>query len=89
VHTNRKQYRGDISRPPVDELTQVAGGQFQLVNAVAKRARQLTAFHAGLGEGLLEYVGPLVVPRASEKPLSTALREVHEGLIEFSTPGAL
>jgi DNA-directed RNA polymerase subunit omega len=89
VHTNRKQHRGDISRPPVDELTQVAGGQFQLVNVAAKRARQLTAFHAQLGEGLLAYIGPLVTPRAGEKPLSTALREVHWGLLEVSTPGAL
>ena len=66
----------------------VTGSAYSLVNVAAKRARQLTAFHAGLGEGLLEYAGPVVTPlRKDELPLTTALREVHEGLLEVSTPG--
>lgn len=78
----RNDQRGDISRPPVDELTGIAGSRYQVVNVAAKRARQLIVFQAQLGEGLLEYTGPLVTPRASEKPLSTALREVHEGILK-------
>jgi len=82
----RNHSQGDISRPPVDELTVIAGGRYQLVNVAAKRARQLTAFHAQLGEGLLEHTGPLVTPRRErEQPLSIALREVHQGLLKVDT----
>lgn len=81
VQTSRKQPPGDLSRPPVDELTDIAGGKYRLVIVAAKRARQLTAYHGQLGEGLLEFAGPVVTPRAGEKPLTTALRETHEGLL--------
>jgi DNA-directed RNA polymerase subunit omega len=47
----------------------------------AKRARQINAYYAQLGEGLLEYVGPLVETRVQEKPLSIALREIRERLL--------
>jgi DNA-directed RNA polymerase subunit omega len=44
----------------------------------AKRARQINAYYSQLGEGLLEYVGPLVETHVQEKPLSIALREINE-----------
>jgi DNA-directed RNA polymerase subunit omega len=47
----------------------------------AKRARQINAYYAQLGEGLLEYVGPLVDTHVQEKPLSIALREINENLL--------
>jgi DNA-directed RNA polymerase subunit omega len=47
----------------------------------AKRARQINAYYAQLGEGLLEYVGPLVETRVQEKPLSIALREIRGRLL--------
>ena len=47
----------------------------------AKRARQINAYYSQLGEGLLEYVGPLVETAPQEKPLSIALREINEGLL--------
>jgi DNA-directed RNA polymerase subunit omega len=47
----------------------------------ARRARQINAYYSQLGEGLLEYVGPLVETRVQEKPLSIALREVRDGLL--------
>lgn len=89
MQTTRKQARDGISRPPVEELTNVTGSTYSLVNVVAKRTRQLVAFHAQLGEGLLEYSGPVVTPRVGEKPLSTALREIHAGLIEVDGPHSL
>ena len=49
----------------------------------AKRARQINAYYSQLGEGLLEYVGPLVETAPQEKPLSIALREINTDLIEF------
>ena len=47
----------------------------------AKRARQINAYYSQLGEGLLEYVGPLVETRSQEKPLSIALREIRERML--------
>ncbi|HET6816024.1 MAG TPA: DNA-directed RNA polymerase subunit omega, partial [Mycobacteriales bacterium] len=51
---------------------------YALVIYAAKRARQINAYYSQLGEGLLEYVGPLVPTHVQEKPLSVALREVNE-----------
>lgn len=88
VRTIRNQHRGDLSRPPVDELTSVTGGAFALVNVVSKRARQLTAYESQLGEGVLQFTGPLVtVRRDREQPLSVALREVHQGLLDVTAIG--
>ena len=47
----------------------------------SKRARQINAYYSQLGEGLLEYVGPLVETHVQEKPLSIALREIDAGLL--------
>ena len=47
----RNQPIGDLSKPPVDELTDTVGGKYQLVIVAAKRARQITAFRTQLGEG--------------------------------------
>ena len=50
----------------------------------AKRARQINDYYSQLGEGLLEYVGPLVEPGSREKPLSIAMREIQGGLLEYT-----
>ena len=55
--------------------------QVRLVIYGAKRARQINAYYSQLGEGLLEYVGPLVETHVQEKPLSIALREINAGLL--------
>jgi DNA-directed RNA polymerase subunit omega len=70
-----------IINPPIDDLLQVVDSKYQLVIMAARRARQINAYYSQLGEGLLEYVGPLVETRVQEKPLSIALREVRDGLI--------
>lgn len=72
---------GGITQPPIDELVALAGSKYQLVIWAAKRARQINAYYAQLGEGLLEYVGPLVETHPQEKALSVALREVRQGLL--------
>ncbi len=78
-----------IINPPIDDLLQVIDSKYQLVIMAAKRARQINAYYSQLGEGLLEYVGPLVETRVQEKPLSIALREVRDGLlsVEPTTEG--
>ena len=64
-----------------DDLLKIVDSKYSLVIMGAKRARQINAYYAQLGEGLLEYVGPLVETQVQEKPLSIALREVREGLL--------
>ncbi|GAB2694553.1 DNA-directed RNA polymerase subunit omega [Thalassiella azotivora] len=68
-----------ITNPPIDDLLQAADSKYALVIYAAKRARQINAYYSQLGEGLLEYVGPLVETHVQEKPLSVALREINEG----------
>ena len=55
------------------------------------RPPKINAYYAQLGEGLLEYVGPLVETRVQEKPLSIAMREISERLItaEATEPPAV
>ena len=55
--------------------------KYGLVLYSAKRARQINAYYSQLGEGLLEYVGPLVETHVQEKPLSIAMREINADLL--------
>ena len=70
-----------ITNPPIDELLTHSDSKYRLVLFAAKRARQINAYYSQLGEGLLDYVGPLVETSVQEKPLSIALREVNAGLL--------
>jgi DNA-directed RNA polymerase subunit omega len=72
-----------ITNPPIDELLDRTGSKYALVIVAAKRARQINAYYSQLGEGLLEYVGPMVETAPQEKALSIALREINSDLIEF------
>ena len=74
-------YAEGITNPSIDALLDIVDSKYSLVIMGAKRARQINAYYSQLGEGLLEYVGPLVETHAQEKPLSIALREVAEGLL--------
>ena len=70
-----------ITHPAIDDLLERTDSKYSLVIYSAKRARQINAYFAQLGEGLLEYVGPLVETHVQEKPLSIALREIDAGLL--------
>ena len=70
-----------IINPPIDDLLEVVDSKYGLVIMASKRARQINAYYAQLGEGLLEYVGPLVETTPQEKPLSIAMREINAGLL--------
>ncbi|MBI3689009.1 MAG: DNA-directed RNA polymerase subunit omega [Actinobacteria bacterium] len=70
-----------ITNPPIDELLAKTSSKYGLVIYGAKRARQINAYYGQLGEGLLEYAGPLVDTSPQEKPLSIALREINEGML--------
>ncbi|MBZ5733852.1 DNA-directed RNA polymerase subunit omega [Nocardioides sp. TRM66260-LWL] len=70
-----------VTNPPIDDLLSKTDSKYQLVLYAAKRARQINAYYSQLGEGLLEYVGPLVETQVQEKPLSIALREISQDLL--------
>lgn len=59
----------------IDDLTERVDSNFTLVHLAAKRAREINAYYAQLGEGLGQHVPPLV-STASNKPLSIALEEI-------------
>jgi len=70
-----------VTNPSIDDLLSKTDSKYRLVLYGAKRARQINAYYSQLGEGLLEYVGPLVEPHVQEKPLSIALREINADLL--------
>lgn len=74
-----------ITNPPIDELLERTDSKYSLVIYAAKRARQINAYYSQLGEGLLEYVGPLVPAAPQEKPLSIALREIAAGQLTYES----
>jgi DNA-directed RNA polymerase subunit omega len=70
-----------VTNPSIDDLLSKTDSKYRLVLYGAKRARQINAYYSQLGEGLLEYVGPLVETHVQEKPLSIALREINDDLL--------
>ncbi|WP_300681773.1 DNA-directed RNA polymerase subunit omega [Nocardioides sp.] len=70
-----------VTNPSIDDLLSKTDSKYRLVLYGAQRARQINAYYSQLGEGLLEYVGPLVETHVQEKPLSIALREINEDLL--------
>ncbi len=70
-----------VTNPSIDDLLTKTDSKYKLVLYSAKRARQINAYYSQLGEGLLEYVGPLLETEVQEKPLSIALREINAGLL--------
>jgi DNA-directed RNA polymerase subunit omega len=81
VSTSRIAADG-ITNPPIDDLlSKTDDSKYKLVLYSAKRARQINAYYSQLGEGLLEYVGPLVDTHVQEKPLSIAMREIEADLL--------
>jgi DNA-directed RNA polymerase subunit omega len=80
VTTTRSVAEG-ITNPPIDDLLEKSDSKYKLVLYSAKRARQINAYYSQLGEGLLEYVGPLLETHVQEKPLSIALREINGDLL--------
>jgi len=80
VATTRSVAEG-VTNPPLDDLLEKTDSKYKLVLYSAKRARQINAYYSQLGEGLLEYVGPLLETGVQEKPLSIALREINADLL--------
>ena len=79
--TTTRSVAEGITNPPIDDLLEKSDSKYKLVLYSAKRARQINAYYSQLGEGLLEYVGPLLETHVQEKPLSIALREINGDLL--------
>ncbi|HIW92357.1 MAG TPA: DNA-directed RNA polymerase subunit omega [Candidatus Corynebacterium avicola] len=73
-----------ITNPPIDELLTKVSSKYALAIFAAKRARQINNYFQTVGDGVFEFVGPLVTPDAQEKPLSIALREIEGDLLEHT-----
>lgn len=73
-----------ITNPPIDDLLTKVSSKYALVIFAAKRARQINNYFQTVGDGVFEFVGPLVTPEAQEKPLSVALREIDGDLLEHT-----
>ncbi len=61
--------------------------KYTLVHLAARRAREINAYYHSLGEGLGQYVRPLVDQVDSNKPLSIALEEIAADKIVAQHPG--
>jgi DNA-directed RNA polymerase subunit omega len=69
--------------PKIDELLTQVDSKYTLVIMAAKRARQINSYYAQLGEGIGEFVPPLVPSDPSRKSLSIALEELSLGKIAY------
>lgn len=69
--------------PRIDDLLSQVDSKYTLVIMAAKRARQINSYYAQLGEGIGEYVPPLVATEPNRKPLSIALEEINAGKIAY------
>jgi DNA-directed RNA polymerase subunit omega len=61
--------------------------KYTLVHLAARRAREINSYYHSLGEGLGQYVRPLVDQVDSNKPLSIALEEIAADKIVPQYPG--
>ena len=69
----------------IDDLMERVESKFHLVHLAAKRAREINGYYAQLGEGLGQYVPPLLSTE-SNKPLTIALEEIAQGKVEGIRP---
>lgn len=77
-----------IIDPPIDELLDRVDSKYQLVIYSSKRARQINDYYTDLQEGsLFDNVGPLVDSAVEDKPLSIALREIHQDKLRMRALG--
>jgi DNA-directed RNA polymerase subunit omega len=74
-----------IIDPPIDELLDKVDSKYQLVIVAAKRARQINDYYQERAEGTVVTAGPLVESTIDEKPLTIAMREINEGLVELDS----
>ena len=60
----------------IDDLLDRVDSKYTLVHLAALRAREINNYYHALGDGLGQYVRPLVEQVDSNKPLSIAMEEI-------------
>jgi len=73
-----------LIKPRLDELLERVDSHYACVLVAAKRARQINSYYTQLGEGIGEFVAPLVSSvDPGRKPLSIALEEISQSKIAY------
>ncbi len=72
-----------MTEPKIDDLLGQVDSKYTLVIMAARRARQINSYYSQLGEGIGEFVPPLVPADPGRKPLSLALEEIVAGKIAY------
>lgn len=72
-----------ITNPPIDDLLEHVDSKYALVSFSAARARQINTYNQQLDAGLLDTIGPLVDHEPREKPLSIAMHEIAQGMLDM------
>jgi DNA-directed RNA polymerase subunit omega len=65
----------------IDDLLARVDSKYTLVHLSAMRAREINNYYHSLGEGMGQYVRPLVEQVESNKPLSIAMEEIAQDKI--------
>ena len=76
-----------ITNPPIDDLLEQVDSKYALVSYSAARARQINTYNQQLEAGLLDTIGPLVEHEPHEKPLSIAMHEIAQGMLNMRLKG--
>ena len=72
-----------MMEPKIDDLLDKVDSKYTLVIMSAKRARQINAYYSQLGEGIGEFVPPLVPHAPDDKALSTSLKEISARKVAY------
>lgn len=72
-----------LIEPKIDDLLEQVDSKYTLVVMGAKRARQINSYYTQLGEGIGEFVPPLVPSDPGRKPLSIALEEISLSKVAY------
>jgi len=75
-----------LIEPKIDDLLSQVDSKYTLVIMAAKRARQINSYYTQLGEGIGEFVPPLVPSDPGRKALSIALEEISKSKIAYERP---
>lgn len=70
----------------IDDLLARVDSKYTLVHLAALRAREINNYYHSLGEGMGQYVRPLVEQVESNKPLSIAMEEIAQDKIVVQRP---
>jgi DNA-directed RNA polymerase subunit omega len=78
--------RGTNAMATIDDLLARVDSKYTLVHLAAVRAREINNYYHSLGEGIGQYVRPLVEQVDSNKPLSIAMEEIAADKIVVQRP---